>query len=123
MTSKSEEFLESIRDSNRKQFQESRKEKRFRVSTVQRSGLEHLQPRSYTPSQIQKLAQDLKKKKGIARAFLAELSQALSQSEQNSIVFGGVDGAVQALCSFLTGTLKFESYRIPSTKCALYYSL
>ncbi len=95
----------NIREENRVEFDKLRKEMRFKVTTVHRSGLESLQPRTYSPLDLNIMAATLRKRKGVNREFLAELSQALAESEQNTSIFCGIDGSIQSLCTFLTGKL------------------
>lgn len=103
MSCESAGTVKSIRDDNRLEFGRIRRDKRFQVTTIQRSGLEQLQPRTYSPSSLHSMATTLRKKKDVNREFLAELSQALMEKEQNAIIFCSIDGSVQGLCTFLTG--------------------
>lgn len=105
MTSSHEELnsVQAIRAENRIEFDKTRKEMRFKITTIQRGGLENFQPRSYSPTNLNSMAAALKKKKDVDRDFLVELSQALAESEQNCVTFCGIDGTLQSLCSFLTG--------------------
>lgn len=96
-------FIQTIRAENREDIDRVRKEMRFKVTTVKRSGLDQFQPRTYTPVNLHSIAKNLRKKQNVNREFLAELSQALAENEQNSTIFCGIDGSLQSLCSFLTG--------------------
>lgn len=97
--------IQSIRDGNRQEFNRMRKEMRYKVTTIHRSGLDQLHPRVYSPSELHSMATTLRKKKNVNKEFLADLSQALAESEQNSVIFCGIDGSLQSLCTFLTGRL------------------
>jgi len=81
----------------------SRKENRYKVSTVYRTGIDNLLPKSYSPADIHKKAIVIKKKKEVNQDFLVELSQVFAASQQNCIIFSGVDGSLQSLCGYLTG--------------------
>ena len=97
MSNETETSIECLRRLQRRQFDISRKEKRYQASTVNRTGAV---PES---SNIVSLAAAVKRKKGVNQDLLEELSQALGQSHQNATTFLQTDGALQALCSFLTG--------------------
>lgn len=103
MSCESESTVKDIREENRLEFGRLRKEKRYKVTTIQRNGLEQLQPRTYSPPHLHSMATTLRKKKEVNREFLAELSQVLAEKEQNAILFCGIDGSIQGLCTFLTG--------------------
>lgn len=89
--------IEGLRRSQRRELNISRREKRYQASTVQRTGA------TKELLDITALATSVKKKKGVNRELLEELSQALGLSQQNAAIFLQTDGALQALCSFLTG--------------------
>ena len=97
MSEETDTLVDCLRNSQRKQFEISRKEKRYRASTIQRIGVVE------KSSNILSLAAAVKKKKGVNKELLEELSQALGKSQQNVAAFLRTDGALQALCSFLTG--------------------
>ena len=99
-----EQAVEGLRDLKRKEMDQSRRQSRYRISTVQRSGLDsYAKSKKYAADDLTTMAVSLKKKKAITRQFLAELSQAIAENEANASAFIAVDGALQALCSFLTG--------------------
>lgn len=102
--------VRSIREENRQESERIRKEMRYKITTVHRSGLDKLQPSSYSSTNVQSMAVTLKKKRSVNREFLVELSQALAESEENSTIFVGVDGTLQSLCSFLTGSFTLLVY-------------
>lgn len=102
-----EDPVENIRCVNRKQFDQLRKENRYKASTIQRGGLDQHQVRVYSVTDVQSMATTLKKKKGVNKRFFTELSQALALNAENSAAFTNVDGALHALCSFLTGLCFF----------------
>lgn len=93
----------TIREESRQEFNRLRKEMRYKVTTVHRSGLDSSQPRAFSPVNLNTMAATLRKRKGVDREFLADLSQALAESEQNSTIFFGIDGSAQSLCTYLTG--------------------
>ena len=97
-----EDSVGSIRDANRKKCELSRKEYRYKVLAVQRS-VGEIHPIVYSSIDILSFANTLKKRKGVNQKVLTELSQALASCRENSTIFSGVDGALQGLCSFLTG--------------------
>lgn len=97
MSEETDTLVDCLRNSQRKQFEISRKEKRYQASTIQRIGVVE------KSSNILSLAAAVKKKKGVNKELLEELSQALGKSQQNVAAFLRTDGALQALCSFLTG--------------------
>lgn len=99
----------SIRASNRKELDLARKERRFRATTFQRVGIEQHISKNYTPEALHEMAVKLRKKKNVDKEFLTQLSQALAENRQNATVFMGVDGVLQALCSFLTGLCPCKS--------------
>lgn len=106
------EVIENLRDMKRKEIAVSRKENRYKVSTVHRTGIDNLLPKSYSPDDIHQKAIVIKKKKEVNRDFLVELSQVFAASQQNCIIFSGVDGSLQSLCGYLTGgdsTLQLET--------------
>lgn len=99
------EIVKNIREENRLEFNRVRKEMRYKITTVQRAGLQEIQPCTYTPEKINSMATFLRKRKNITKEFLTEVSQALAESEKNSVIFCGIDGFLQSLCSFLTGNI------------------
>lgn len=102
-----EDPVENIRCVNRKQFDQLRKENRHKAYTIQRGSLDQHQARIYSTTDVQSMAVTLKKKKGVDKIFFTELSQALALNAENSAAFTNVDGALHALCSFLTGLFFF----------------
>lgn len=97
MSEETDTSIEGLRRSQRRELNISRREKRYQASTVQRTGA------TKELLDITALATSVKKKKGVNRELLEELSQALGLSQQNAAIFLQTDGALQALCSFLTG--------------------
>ena len=107
MSSGSESIVTSIREAHRKQYEVIRKDVRHKNLAVHREGLD-LQPDTFKPEDVKRMAVSLKKKKGITQEFLAELSQAWAQNEESASTFLNVDGALQSLCSYLTGNGDIE---------------
>lgn len=96
-------MVQSVRDANREHLKKLWRDNRYKASIVKRGGLDQLQSRTYSPTDVHSMATKLRKKKSVDRTFLTELSQALALSEQNTSAFKSVDGSLNALCSFLTG--------------------
>lgn len=115
MSNETETSIECLRRLQRRQFDISRKEKRYQASTVNRTGAV---PES---SNIVSLAAAVKRKKGVNQDLLEELSQALGQSHQNATTFLQTDGALQALCSFLTGGC--SALQLPTAFCIVNLAL
>ena len=108
---KSENPIDSMRVLNRAQFGLLRKENRYKATTIQRGcELDNLKSRNYSPSDVNTMAITLKKKKAINQTLLTQLSQALAISKENATAFSKNDGALQALCSFLTGIYCYKMF-------------
>merc|ERR1711928_7082 len=91
MSEEMDTSIEGLRRSQRRELNISRREKRYQASTVQRTGA------TKELLDITALATSVKKKKGVNRELLEELSQALGLSQQNAAIFLQTDGALQAL--------------------------